>query len=178
MISIMNSEIASLFVDGHSTRFEKGDVLFQSGEQTQFMFLVEDGHVELVRHTRSGTRLVFSRVGAGFVLAEASAYAEVYHCDGVSLGQSRAKRISTAVFHQRLASDTSLQYVCAKALAHGLQAARMNAEVRTLRTVAEKVDVWLESNLALPPKGELQILAQVLGVSREALYRELAKRKR
>jgi len=53
----------------------------------------------------------------------------------------------------------------------------MNAEVRTLRTVAEKVDVWLESNKLLPPKGELQVLAQVLGVTREALYRELAKRR-
>jgi CRP-like cAMP-binding protein len=138
---------------------------------------VEEGCVELVRHTRSGTRLVLSRVRPGNVLAEASAYAEVYHCDGVSLARSRVKRVSTTEFQQKLASNANLQYVWAKALAHELQAARTNAEVRTLRTVAEKVDVWLESNKSLPPKGELQVLAQVLGVTREALYRELAKRR-
>lgn len=141
------------------------------------MFIVEDGCVELVRHTRSGARLVLSRVRPGYVLAEASAYAEVYHCDGVSQARSRVKRVSTTEFQQKLAANPALQYVWAKALAHELQATRMNAEVRTLRTVAEKVDVWLESNKSLPPKGERQVLAQILGVTREALYRELAKRR-
>jgi len=141
------------------------------------MYIVEEGCMELVRHTRSGTRLVLSRVRPRYVLAEASAYAETYHCDGVSLGPSRLKRVSITEFQQRLAENTNLQYVWAKTLAHELQAARMNAEIRTLRTVAEKVDVWLENNELLPPKGELQVLAQVLGVTREALYRELAKRR-
>ena len=54
----------------------------------------------------------------------------------------------------------------------GAQAAAL-----TLRTVSQKLDVWLETNKSLPPKGEMQILAQTLGVSREALYRELSKRR-
>lgn len=173
----MYPEIASLFDGGHTTCLEKGEVLFRNAEPIRFMFLVEDGCVELMRHTRSGTRLALSRVRSGNVLAEASAYAEVYHCDGVSLDRSSVKRVSTNEFQQKLTADASLQYIWAKTLAHELQAARMNAEMRTLRTVAEKVDIWLESNKMLPPKGELQILAQVLEVTREALYRELAKRK-
>ncbi len=177
MIYIMYPEIAALFDDAQTTCLAKGQVLFRNAEPVRSMFIVEEGSVELVRHARSGTRLVLSRVRPGYVLAEASAYAKVYHCDGVSLSRSRVKRVSISEFQQKLTSNADLQYVWAKALAHELQAARMNAEVRTLRTVAEKVDVWLESNKLLPPKGELQVLAQVLGVTREALYRELAKRR-
>ena len=177
MIEIMYPEIVTLFDDAQTTCLAKGQALFRNAEPVRFMFIVEEGCVELVRHARSGTRLVLSRVRPGYVLAEASAYAEAYHCDGVSLARSRVKRVSTTEFQQKLAANANLQYVWAKALAHELQAARMNAEVRTLRTVAEKVDVWLESNKLLPPKGELQVLAQVLGVTLEALYRELAKRR-
>jgi CRP-like cAMP-binding protein len=173
----MYPKIVSLFDDGQAVSLEKGQVLFRNEEPVKFMFLVEEGCLELVRHTRSGTRLSLSRVRHGSVLAEASAYADTYHCDGVSLVRSRVKRVPNTEFLQKLTSDPSLQYGWAKTLARELQAARMNAEVRTLRTVAEKVDVWLESNKVLPPKGELLILARVLGVSREALYRELAKRK-
>jgi len=177
MIQIMYPEISTLFDDAQTTSLAKGQVLFRNAEPVNFMYIMEEGCVELVRYTQSGTRLVLSSVRPGYVLAEASVYAETYHCDGVSLARSRVRRISTAEFQQKLAANPNLYYVWAKTLAHELQAARMNAEIRTLRTVAEKVDVWLESNKSLPPKGELQVLAQSLGVTREALYRELAKRR-
>jgi len=54
----------------------------------------------------------------------------------------------------------------------------MNSEIRALRTVSERLDAWLAGGRMLPPKGEWQDLAQILGVTREALYRELAQRHR
>ena len=64
-------------------------------------------------------------------------------------------------------------------LAHAVQEARMKSEIRTLRTVAERLDAWLSAkDGGLPPKGQWQELASELGVSREALYRELARRSR
>jgi CRP-like cAMP-binding protein len=177
MIVIMYPTIVTLFDDAASSTLEKDELLFRSGEPISFMYLVERGALQLVRHTLSGSRLVLSRVRPSQVLAEASAYSKTYHCDSIALGPSSVKRIPTAVFLQRLTANPDLQHIWAKTLAHELQAARMNAEVRTLRTVAEKLDVWLETNPSLPPKGERQMLAQILGVSREALYRELAKRK-
>ena len=177
MILIMYPTIAALFDEGVSTYLEKGEVLFRSGTPVKFMFLVKSGGVELIRHTQSGDRLVLSRMTQGSVLAEASAYSKTYHCDGVSIGPSYVKRIQTATFVQSLARDKDLHHLWTANLAHELQAARMNAEIRTLRTVSQKLDVWLETNKSLPPKGEMQILAQTLGVSREALYRELSKRR-
>jgi hypothetical protein len=43
--------------------------------------------------------------------------------------------------------------------------------------VAERLDAWLGGERALQEKGTWQDLAAELGVSREALYRELAKRR-
>lgn len=62
-------------------------------------------------------------------------------------------------------------------LARSVQAARLRAEIRTLRKVSERVDAWLGEGRALPDKGHWQDLAAELGVTREALYRELARRR-
>lgn len=62
-------------------------------------------------------------------------------------------------------------------LARSVQVARMRAEIRNLRTVAERVDAWQGEGRALPEKGRWQDLAAELGVTREALYRELARRR-
>ena len=75
-----------------------------------------------------------------------------------------------------MALDVELAKVWSAKLAHSLQLARLQSEIRGLRTVAERLDAWLDDK-PLPPKGEWQRVAQELGVSREALYRELAKRR-
>jgi CRP-like cAMP-binding protein len=62
-------------------------------------------------------------------------------------------------------------------LANAVQEARLRAEIRSLRTTAERLDAWLGEGRALPVKGQWQDLAGELGVTREALYRELAKRR-
>lgn len=62
-------------------------------------------------------------------------------------------------------------------LARTVQAARVRAEIRSLPKVAERLDAWLDEGHVLPTKGRWQDLAAELGVSREALYRELAQRR-
>ncbi len=48
-----------------------------------------------------------------------------------------------------------------------------------IRSLARRLDAWLELNdFSLPPKGNWQTLARELAVSPEALYRELARRKK
>ncbi len=43
--------------------------------------------------------------------------------------------------------------------------------------VADRLDAWLCEGHLLPNKGRWQDVASELGVSREALYRELARRR-
>jgi len=56
--------------------------------------------------------------------------------------------------------------------------ARVRAEIRSLPTVAARLDVWLAEGNELPSKGHWQTVAAELSVTREALYRELARRRK
>lgn len=173
----MSVEVSKLFDDGNSLSVERGQSLFFAGDRIRSMYLVNGGQIDLVRHTCAGDRMILQRVLPGAVLAEASAYSETYHCDGTARVPSEVRAIPVTVFRQRLGGDVVASAAWAAHLAYGLQSARMRAEVRTLRTVAERLDAWLGAEQRLPPKGQWQELAQTLGVSREALYRELAKRR-
>ena len=56
-----------------------------------------------------------------------------------------------------------------------MQEARTRAEIRTLRTVAERLEAWQSMGHIIPEKGQWQDVAVEIGVTREALYRELAR---
>ena len=177
MIPIMSDQILTLFDAGADRPVQKDEPLFLTGQPVRFMFLVAEGQVDLVRHTLAGARVLLARAEVGQVLAEASAYSDLYHCDGTAAESSKVRAIPVATFRARLDSDPALARRWAERLAHGLQHARMTAAIRTLRTVGERLDAWLAEDRPLPPKGEWQALAQSLGVTREALYREMARRR-
>ena len=173
----MSSLIADIFSDRPLIRLARAAQLFRTGDDVRLMFLVAEGQVLLRRHSRQGLQLVLQRASSGSVLAEASAYSETYHCDAVADADSTLRALPVAAFRSRLAADATLSQAWAAYLAHEVQAARMRAEIRSLNTVAERLDFWLGTNGALPERGQWQGLAGELGVSREAVYRELAKRR-
>ncbi|WP_176473891.1 Crp/Fnr family transcriptional regulator [Actibacterium ureilyticum] len=173
----MPNAIAQIFRTGRVQSFEPGQSVFRSGDPVRMMYLVTGGQIALVRHTRAGTPLMLARVGPGGVLAEASAYSAVYHCDGTARGRSQLRMLPVARFLDHVHGATGPARAWAAQLARALQAARMQSEIRSLNTVAERLDAWLSDNEALPPRGQIQDLAHSLGVTREALYRELARRR-
>jgi CRP-like cAMP-binding protein len=177
MITIMSTLFDSLFDGAHLIEIDQDKVLFHARDNIKYMHQIVEGRVELVRHMQSGSRIILQAASDGQVLAEASAYCDTYHCDGLAVEASKVRSISVTVFLERLDQDTGLSRAWAGHLAYGAQAARMSAEIRSLRTVAERLDAWLGEGRLLPPKGQWQDLADVLSVSREALYRELAKRR-
>jgi CRP-like cAMP-binding protein len=177
MIVIMSDPILMLFEGGRTVVLTRNKTLFDAGERVQFMYLVTAGQIDLSRRTKAGARMILQRSQTGQVPAEASAYSETYHCNGMAGEAAQLRAIPVAEFRKRLDQAPALSRAWSARLAHALQGARMNAEIRTLRTVADRVDAWLGVEQQLPPKGRWQNLAQVLGVTQEALYRELAKRR-
>lgn len=174
----MSDPLRRLFSTGAPQDTGQGDALFLTGQPVARMMLVETGEVHLLRHTEAGSVLILHRAGPGEVLAEASAYSDSYHCDGIAVRPSRVRSIPLAAFRAGLAADPETATAWALGLARGLQRARLHSEIRSLRTVSERLEAWLSSGNRIPPKGDQQALAASLGVSREALYRELAKRRR
>ena len=177
MIAIMSDAIQPLFEGGQSVALGAGARLFLAGDTVAAMYRVVEGRVDLVRHSEAGGRTVLNRATVGQVVAEASAYVGAYHCDGVAAERSRVVSVPLTVFRKRLAGDPALSVAWAESLAHALQEARMLSELRTLNGVAARLDAWLAQGREVPPKGQWQGLAEVLGVTREALYRELARRR-
>lgn len=177
MITIMRTELSPLFASARAARFAPGAPLFATDGPIGEMFMVQLGAVQLVRHTSTGTRLILQTAGPGDILAEASAYSERYHCDAVAVETAEVAALPRARFLSALDETPALAAAWATRLAHGMQAARLRAEIRTLPRLADRLTAWLDAGNALPARGRWQDVAAELGVTREALYRELARRR-
>lgn len=174
---IMSDALAPLFEVAERRQIAAGAPLFHAGDRVRQMFLVVAGAVVLARVTGAGAPVVLQRAGPGAVLAEASAYAKAYHCDARAVTETLVRAVTVEEFRARLSADPGLADRWAAHLAHAVQGARQLAEIRTLRTVRERLEAWLGAGRAMPARGAWQDLAAELAVSPEALYRELSRRR-
>lgn len=159
-------------------RLVAGEVLFRPGDLVRSSFLVADGTMRLLRALPHGFQLTIQRAGPGSVLAEASLFADRYHCEAVADGAVLLHVLPRQRFDAALAGDAALARAWAAHLAREVQRARAQAEILSLKTVADRLDAWLALNDAgLPAKGAWRLVASEIGVSPEAFYRELARRR-
>ena len=142
------------------------------------MHFVQSGLVHLKRTQTDGSVLVLQQARPGTILAEASFCSAAYHCDAVAVDGTHSLAYPAAEFRAYARSNPEFAEAWASHLAHELQAARLQAEILTLKTVASRLDAWLAwHGGVLPRKGEWRTIASEIGVSPEALYREMARRR-
>jgi len=120
MITIM-SNWREIFEDGAEISLPLSAILFRREDRVRRIFLIVTGSVKLERGLADGAPLVLKQAAAGALLAEASLFAERYHCDAI-------------------ASEASLLFDA-------------------------------------PRKGQWVDVAEAIGVTPPALYRELARRR-
>lgn len=180
MITIMLTEILELVRSNSkvSHSYEIGALLFARGDDVETLFLLEEGEVKLSRSLVSGKELVLHRVRAVGILAEASVYSASYHCDALCLSRCVIRKLPISRFLNLIERKPELSSVWSAHLAHALQSARYRSEILTMKKVSERLDAWLDwHDGCLPVKGKWKEVAAEIGVSPEALYRELASRK-
>ena len=166
-------------LDSTERTFEAGACLFRLGDEVSVLHLVEDGEAHLVRHRADGGALVLQRAIANTVLAEASVFSVRYHCDGVAVSRTWTLAIARPAVRRLLAEDPGFAESWTVHLSRELHATRLRAEILSLRTVRERLDAWIGWNgEGLPAKGTWKTVANEIGTSPEALYRELARRRR
>ena len=166
-------------LDSTERTFETGACLFRYGDEVSVLHLVEDGEAHLVRHRADGGALVLQRALPDTVLAEASVFSKRYHCDGVAVRPTRTVSVAASAVRRLLGEDPGFSESWAVHLSRELQATRLRAEFLSLRTVRQRLDAWIAWNgECLPAKGTWKTLANEIGMSPEALYRELARRRR
>ena len=179
MILIMSASVEMIWDDSaRETYLAAGEVLFRAGDRVQRLFLVRAGVIRLVRPLPHGSSLTIQKASAGQVLAEASLFASVYHCDGVTATQAVVRSVSVKRAITALERDPVLARAFSRHLAESVQAARARAEIVSLRTVSARVDAWLALHSGeLPTRGHWRDFAEEISVAPEALYRELASRR-
>lgn len=178
MIAVMQLEISSIFDRAQERAFEEGAPVFRAGAPVTNAFLVRHGCAVLVRALENGSDVYLQRAHAGEVLAEASVYADCYHCDCVALQPTVLAMLPRDEFREILRGDSALSENWAAHLARTIQRTRMRLEISSLKTVSERLDAWIAEHGPLPEKGQWQSVAHELSISREALYRELARRRK
>jgi CRP-like cAMP-binding protein len=180
MIVIMSSALVSTLsrLKGRKQELAANDVLFRVGDPVLSLFLVADGALRLTRTLPQGFQLTLQRAGPGAILAEASLFADTYHCDASAAEDSLLRVVPVRRIRAALRDDPELASALARDLAHQLHRARAHAEILSLKTVAKRVDAWMALNDgSLPAKGRWLQIASEIGVTPEALYRELARRR-
>ncbi len=181
MIAIMSAFLQHVWeaLDARPKRYSAGEGLFAAGDSIQVMHLLTLGTVHLERPQASGQALILHRAGPGEMLAEASLYASAYHCSARAQTPVESLSVPIKALRAYLSATPERADTWAAHLSREIQQARVRAEILSLPTVAARLDAWLDwQNTPLPEKGGWHRLAAELGVSAEALYRELSKRRR
>jgi CRP-like cAMP-binding protein len=180
MIAIMSDWIEALGrLLGPERQAEAGSVLFRQGDEVRFMYVVREGCVHLVRWGESGSSAVMQRANAPAALAESSVFSSAYHCDGVCVSDCVLARAPIAAVREALESEPDLLRKLTHHLAREVQRTRARVELLSRRTVADRLDGWLALNDGkLPDRGQWHTVAGDIGVTTEAFYRELQRRRR
>lgn len=170
------SDWIHIFDGAPAREIAKGAAVFRQEDPVQNMYLVQYGRVELERPLTDGGHLTLHIATSGMALAEASLFAKTYHCDAVARLDTKILSVPRADFltavHDRPEAALSLIESHTKEV----QAQRARIEILRLRRVSDKLDAWLNLN-GEPSKGEWISVAEHIGVSAPALYRELARRR-
>lgn len=180
MIAIMSTALVTWLSElaQREQQLAAGHILFRAGDPVRSLFLVVVGTIRLSRSLLHGAELTLQRAGPGAILAEASLFADRYHCEGEAVENSVVRVVPMRRLRAAFAKEPGLAHAWTQHLAHEVQRARAHAEIVSLKTVSARVDAWMMlKDGPLPPKGQWRQVAADIGVTPEALYRELARRR-
>ncbi len=175
MISIMSGWL-DIFNGTPVRKVEKGAAVFRQEDRVQSMYLVRSGAVALERPMKDGVPLTLHVATTDMALAEASLFADTYHCDAVARSDAEVASLSRTAFLAAIRDCPDAALSLIETHAKEVQAQRARIEILRLRCVADRLDAWLDLH-GEPAKGEWKSVAEQIGVSAPALYRELANRR-
>ncbi len=164
----------------HQTRLlAKGAMLFDRDDAVRQFYRVDTGEIHLLRQQLDGNSFILQRAGPRAILAEASLMSARYHCAAIAIAPSRLTYWPKTLVRPLIANSSQAAVAYANYLAQEVRTARMRAEIASLNRVSNRLDAWLAwHDGVLPDKGTWHSIARDISVSPEALYRELARRRK
>ena len=160
-------------------RLERGATVFRQGDPASAVYVVEAGRVRLSRMLADGAPLILYVADAGESFSEASLSATHYHCDAIAETNSIVLALPKADLLTLITTDPAQSVAIALALASQVRDLRTKLELRNVRSAKERVLAWLRLHATgNPPRVMLNrawtLIAEELGLTREAVYRALA----
>ena len=181
MIAIMQPDFFSFLenIPHRPLRFNSGAMVVDMDDKVTSLLVVKSGMVHLVRFQENGDMVVLQRAGAGAILAEASVFSDSYHCSAVAVRNVELNAYPLKAVLALFSRAPEATQAYALHLAREVRSARKRAEILALKTVSERLSAWLTwSHGLLPERGAWHHVADEIGISKEALYRELSKRRK
>ena len=156
-----------------------GELLFRQGHRAGAIYKVETGRLRLIRRTIDDRLVILHTARRGELFAEASLFAETYHCDAIAAVQSSVRVYPKESVIKALRADPALAEAFMARLAYQLQELRARLELRNIRSARDRVLQYLRLRAGIHGRsitieGQLQDVAAEIGITREALYRTLA----
>jgi CRP-like cAMP-binding protein len=153
--------------------------VFIKGDTPTWLFYLVSGSVSLNRCLENGTSCALQHIQRGFV-SEASLFASVYHCNAVAQSESVLLAFPIAEFRQAF-DEPDFRDFWIQSLSHEVRRLRTQVERLSLKTAAERILHYLESegeyNRQISHKSKKDWSAE-LGITHEALYRALSELER
>jgi hypothetical protein len=152
-----------------------GDLLFRQGDPAAAIYKVESGRIRLIRPTVDDHLVILHTARRGELFAEASVFADAYHCDAIAAKQSRVRVYPKEIVMEALRTDAALAEALMARLARQLQECGhgWNCAASAPREIAGCCTCgFVLRSIAI--EGQLQDIAAEIGMTREALYRALA----
>jgi CRP-like cAMP-binding protein len=173
---------ARVHAAGTERKLKAGQTLFRMGARTAGLYEVLKGKVRLVRVDASGREAVLYSAAAGSVIAEASLFSAVYHCDAVASADAVVRLYPKAAILAEFQRDPKAAQVFMAMLAREIMRLRTRLELGNIHSARARVRHYLALNAApdgrVALSGTIKELAGDLGLSHEALYRTLAAMQR
>ncbi len=178
----LNGSSMSLFSDIVPVirRLAAGETLFAAGDETRGFFRVREGRVRLVRFGTEGRETALFTAGPGERFAEASLFAQRYHCDAIALSDAVVACYPKAACLARLNDDALVRLDLTADLARQVMTLRARLTLRDIRSAHERVLAFLvaeagDDGRTVAFDGSLREIASAIGLSPEAFYRTLAR---
>lgn len=159
-----------------------GESLFRQGDRATAIFRVESGRLRLVRHLPDGSLVTLHVARHGESFAEAALFSDRYHCDAVAEVDSVVVVLAKRDLLVGLRQDPEAALAFAAQMSRQVRDLRLRLELRNIRSAAARLEMWLhlqadERGRVVPAQSWTEIATE-LGLTREAVYRALARLQR
>lgn len=147
----------------------KGAVLFREGDRADGMFVSLTAMVRMERIGQDGEPVAIHTVEARQSFAEASVFADRYHCDAVVRAEGDILRIPKSIILDGFA-DPEFATAYNRIMSRQVQAYRQIVEIMSIRSAVERVYAAVVAGLL---DRSVMILSQRIALTHEATYRAL-----